>query len=65
VAQGQARQEGVRRRQGRHRQHDFLCPEGLVILQADEDTDARIITMVVTTAKYANFDNILFAVKKK
>lgn len=43
----------------------FLCPEGLVILQADEDTDARIITMVVTTAKYANFENILFAVKKK
>ncbi len=45
--------------------NDYLCPEGLVILQADEDTDARIITMVVTTAKYANFDNILFAVKKK
>ncbi|MEZ4402624.1 MAG: biopolymer transporter ExbD [Kofleriaceae bacterium] len=44
---------------------EFLCPEGLVILQADEDTDARIITMVVTTAKYANFDNVMFAVKKK
>jgi len=42
-----------------------LCPDGLVILQADEDTDARVITMVVTTAKYANFDNLLFAVKKK
>jgi hypothetical protein len=36
-----------------------------VILQADEETDARIITMIVTTAKYANFENVLFAVKKK
>jgi len=45
--------------------NDYLCPEGLVILQADEDTDARVITMVVTTAKYANFDNVLFAVKVK
>ena len=44
---------------------DYLCPEGLVILQADEETDARVITMVVTTAKYANFENVLFAVKKK
>lgn len=43
----------------------FLCPEGLVILQADEETDARVITMIVTTAKYANFENVLFAVKKK
>lgn len=42
-----------------------LCPDGLVILQADEETDARVITMVVTTAKYANFENLLFAVKKK
>ena len=42
-----------------------LCPEGLAILQADKQTDARIITMVVTTAKYAEFDNLLFAVKNK
>ena len=42
-----------------------LCPLGLAILQADKDTDARIITMVVTTAKYAAFDNLLFAVKNK
>jgi len=44
---------------------DNLCPEGLAILQADKETDARIITMVVTTAKYAEFDNLLFAVKAK
>lgn len=42
-----------------------LCPIGLAILQADKDTDARIINMVVTTAKYAEFDNLLFAVKNK
>jgi len=44
---------------------DNLCPEGLAILQADKEVDARIITMVVTTAKYAEFDNLLFAVKNK
>ncbi len=44
---------------------DNLCPVGLAILQADKETDARIITMVVTTAKYAEFDNLLFAVKNK
>jgi biopolymer transport protein ExbD len=42
-----------------------LCPLGLAILQADKDTDARIINMVVTTAKFAEFDNLLFAVKAK
>jgi biopolymer transport protein ExbD len=42
-----------------------LCPIGLAILQADKDTDARVINMVVTTAKYAEFDNPLFAVKNK
>ncbi len=42
-----------------------LCPEGLAILQADKDVDARIITMVVTTAKHADFDNLLFAVRGK
>ncbi|HVK72884.1 MAG TPA: biopolymer transporter ExbD [Kofleriaceae bacterium] len=42
-----------------------LCPEGLAILQADKEVDARIITMVVTTAKHADFENLLFAVKNK
>ena len=42
-----------------------LCPIGLAILQADKETDARIISMIVTTAKYAEFDNLLFAVKNK
>lgn len=42
-----------------------LCPIGLAILQADKDTDARIINMIVLTAKYAEYDNLLFAVKNK
>ena len=42
-----------------------LCPEGLAILQADKDVDARISTMVETTAKHADFENLLFAVKNK
>src|SRR5574338_459723 len=42
-----------------------LGPEGLAILQADREVDARVSTMVVTTAKYAEFDNLLFAVKSK
>lgn len=41
------------------------CPEGLAILQADENTDARLINKIVNTAKAAGFDNLLFAVKKK
>jgi biopolymer transport protein ExbD len=44
---------------------DNLCPIGLAILQADKNTDARIINMIVMTAKYAEFDNLLFAVKNK
>jgi len=37
----------------------------LVILQADESIDARVINRIVTTAKAAGFDNLLFAVKKQ
>jgi biopolymer transport protein ExbD len=41
------------------------CPDGLAILQADKETDARLINKIVNTAKAAGFDNILFAVKNK
>jgi biopolymer transport protein ExbD len=44
---------------------DKLCPLGLVILQADEGIDVRLINKVVNTAKVAGFDNLLFAVKNK
>jgi biopolymer transport protein ExbD len=42
-----------------------ICPDGLAILQADEQTDARLINKIVNTAKAAGFDNLLFAVKNK
>jgi biopolymer transport protein ExbD len=42
-----------------------ICPDGLAILQADQQTDARLINKVVNTAKAAGFDNLLFAVKNK
>ena len=42
-----------------------ICPDGLVILQADEATDVRVIHAIVRTAKAAGFDNLLFAVKNK
>lgn len=42
-----------------------ICPDGLAILQADEDTDARLINRIVNTAQAAGFANLLFAVKNK
>jgi biopolymer transport protein ExbD len=42
-----------------------ICPDGLVILQADQSTDVRLINKIVNTAKAAGFDNLLFAVKNK
>ena len=46
-------------------QPGHICPDGLAILQADKDTDARLINKIVVTAKAAGFDNLLFAVKNK
>jgi biopolymer transport protein ExbD len=42
-----------------------VCPDGLAILQADQETDARLVNKIVNTAKAAGFDNLLFAVKNK
>jgi biopolymer transport protein ExbD len=39
------------------------CPDGLVLVQADKNTDARIVNMVVKTAHDAEFKKMLFAVK--
>jgi len=44
-------------------QPGHICPDGLAILQADQDTDARVINKIVNTAKMAGFDNILFAAR--
>jgi biopolymer transport protein ExbD len=38
---------------------------GVVILQADASTDARVVNRIVNTAKSAGFDNVMFAVKSK
>jgi len=46
-------------------QPGHICPDGLAILQADKETDARLINKIVVTAKAAGFDNLLFAVKNK
>lgn len=40
-----------------------LCPDGLAVVQADKNTDARIISMVVNTARQAGFEKLLFAIK--
>ena len=50
---------GIRPQPGR------ICPVGLAILQADESTDVHVINTIVSTAKAAGFDNLLFAVKNK
>jgi biopolymer transport protein ExbD len=42
-----------------------ICPIGLAILQADRDTDVRVINKVVNTAKLAGFNNLMFAIKNK
>jgi biopolymer transport protein ExbD len=50
---------------GKDGQTPPMCPDGLAILQADEQTDVRLINKIVNTAKAAGFDNLLFAVKNK
>jgi biopolymer transport protein ExbD len=52
-------------KQGIRPERGAVCPDGLAILQADEATDARLINMIVNTAKLAGFGNLLFAVKNK
>ncbi|HEY5945718.1 MAG TPA: hypothetical protein VIV40_09515, partial [Kofleriaceae bacterium] len=38
---------------------------GMLILQADESTPTTVINRVITTAKAAGYDNIMFAVKNR
>lgn len=52
-------EKNVRRESGR------ICPDGLAILQADKETDARLINKIVNTAKAAGFHNLMFATKNK
>jgi biopolymer transport protein ExbD len=39
--------------------------DGMMILQADESTPSSVINAVITTAKSAGYDNVLFAVKNR
>ncbi len=39
--------------------------DGMLILQADESTPSNVINAVITTAKSAGYDNVLFAVKNR
>jgi biopolymer transport protein ExbD len=39
--------------------------DGMLILQADQDTPTTVINRVVITAKAGGYDNLLFAVKNK
>lgn len=44
---------------------DQLCLDGLVILQADKDTSAKVLNRVIKTAYAAEFPNIMFAVNRR
>jgi biopolymer transport protein ExbD len=52
-------------KQGLRPKEGEICPDGLAILQADKDSDVRVINRIVNTAKASGFDNLLFAVKNK
>ncbi|HET6610392.1 MAG TPA: biopolymer transporter ExbD [Kofleriaceae bacterium] len=41
------------------------CLDGLLVLQADKDTDAKILNRVLATAKAAEYPKILFAINHR
>jgi biopolymer transport protein ExbD len=41
------------------------CLDGLLILQADKDTSAKVITRILKTAYDAEYPNIMFAVNRR
>ncbi len=42
-----------------------ICLKGLLILQADQDTPAKVLNKVIKTANMAEYNNIMFAVTIK
>jgi len=42
-----------------------LCLDGLVVLQADKETSAKVLNRILKTAYAAEFQNIMFAVNQK
>lgn len=52
-------------REGRPQRPQDMCLEGLLILQADRGTPARVLNRVVMTAYAVEYNNILFAVDRR
>jgi hypothetical protein len=52
-------------REGRPIDPQQMCLDGLLILQADRDTSARVLNRIVMTAYAVEYDNILFAVNRR
>ncbi|MBT8492967.1 MAG: biopolymer transporter ExbD [Deltaproteobacteria bacterium] len=42
-----------------------MCLDGLVILQADKETSAKVLNRILKTAYAAEFQNIMFAVNRR
>ena len=42
-----------------------ICLKGLLILQADKNTPAKVLNRVIKTAQAADYKNIMFAVNQK
>jgi hypothetical protein len=52
-------------REGRPIDPNEMCLDGLLILQADRETSARVLNRIVMTAYAVEYDNILFAVNRR
>lgn len=44
---------------------DMICLDGLLILQADKDTSAKVINRILKTAYAAEYPNVMFAVNRR
>jgi biopolymer transport protein ExbD len=44
---------------------DEICADGLLILQADRDTPAKVLNRVLKTAYAAEYPNVMFAVNRR
>ena len=44
---------------------DEICLEGLLILQADKDTPAKILNRILRTSYAAEYPNVMFAVNRR
>jgi biopolymer transport protein ExbD len=42
-----------------------ICPDGLLILQADKSTPAKVLNRVLKTAYAAEYPNVMFAVNRR